>query len=61
MKTNLVSSSKSADGSDLNNYKFYINYFALMPYLLNKENQNNLAYLDFQNIRQCLSKWITKI
>lgn len=32
---------------DLNNYKFYINYFALMPYLVNKENQNNLAYLDF--------------
>ncbi|MCH7314124.1 hypothetical protein [Acinetobacter sp. ANC 3882] len=32
---------------DLNNYKFYINYFALMPYLVNKENQSNLAYLDF--------------
>ena len=32
---------------DLNDYKFYINYFALMPYLVNKENQNNLAYLDF--------------
>ena len=31
---------------DLNNYKFYINYFALMPYLVNKENQNNMAYLD---------------
>ncbi|MBC9228883.1 hypothetical protein HI850_005990 [bacterium SPL81] len=32
---------------DLSSYKFYINYFALMPYLVNKENQNNLAYLDF--------------
>ncbi|NIE96639.1 hypothetical protein F3J02_09130 [Acinetobacter sp. Tr-809] len=32
---------------DLNNYKFYINYFALMPYLVNKDSQNNLAYLDF--------------
>lgn len=32
---------------DLNHYKFYINYFALMPYLVNKENQNKLAYLDF--------------
>ncbi len=32
---------------DLKDYKFYINYFALMPYLVNKENQNNLAYLDF--------------
>ena len=32
---------------DLKDYKFYVNYFALMPYLVNKENQNNLAYLDF--------------
>ncbi|WP_038346133.1 hypothetical protein [Acinetobacter sp. A47] len=32
---------------DLNHYKFYINNFALMPYLVNKENQNKLAYLDF--------------
>ncbi|MGB5885451.1 MAG: hypothetical protein WBG77_01725 [Acinetobacter venetianus] len=32
---------------DLKDYKFYINYFALIPYLVNKENQNNLAYLDF--------------
>ena len=32
---------------DLKHYKFYVNYFALMPYLVNKENQNNLAYLDF--------------
>ncbi|WP_312100435.1 hypothetical protein [Acinetobacter venetianus] len=32
---------------NLKDYKFYINYFALMPYLVNKENQNNLAYLDF--------------
>ena len=32
---------------DLNDYKLYVNYFALMPYLVNQESQNNLAYLDF--------------
>ncbi|MEO3357538.1 hypothetical protein [Acinetobacter haemolyticus] len=32
---------------DLNDHKFYVNYFGLMPYLVNKENQNNLAYFDF--------------
>ncbi|ENU28936.1 hypothetical protein F991_03060 [Acinetobacter sp. CIP-A165] len=32
---------------DLNDHKFYVNYFGFMPYLVNKENQNNLAYFDF--------------
>ncbi|CAI3140399.1 hypothetical protein MWMV8_MWMV8_01293 [Acinetobacter calcoaceticus] len=32
---------------DLKDYKFYVNYFGLMPYLVNKDNQNNLAYVDF--------------
>lgn len=36
---------------DLENYKFYINYFGLMPYLVNKDNQNNLAYIDFSKYK----------
>ncbi|MBJ9986255.1 hypothetical protein IAE19_12510 [Acinetobacter sp. S40] len=32
---------------DFKDYKFYTNYFAFMPYLVNRENQNNLAYIDF--------------
>ena len=41
---------------DLNDYKFYINYFALMPYLVNKENQNNLAYLDFSKYQDAFKQ-----
>ncbi|XZU30382.1 hypothetical protein ACT4ZA_04150 [Acinetobacter baumannii] len=36
---------------DLENYKFYINYFGLMPYLVNKDNQSNLAYVDFSKYK----------
>ncbi|MEX0357515.1 hypothetical protein AB3Q14_09965 [Acinetobacter baumannii] len=36
---------------DLENYKFYINYFGLMPYLVNKDTQNNLAYVDFSKYK----------
>ncbi|KRI53189.1 hypothetical protein [Acinetobacter pittii] len=36
---------------DLKDYKFYINYFGLMPYLVNKDNQNNLAYVDFSKYK----------
>lgn len=36
---------------DLENYKIYINYFGLMPYLVNKDNQNNLAYVDFSKYK----------
>ncbi len=36
---------------DLENYKFYINYFGLMPYLVNEDNQNNLAYVDFSKYK----------
>lgn len=36
---------------DLENYKFYINYFGLIPYLVNKDNQNNLAYVDFSKYK----------
>ncbi|MEB3791108.1 hypothetical protein [Acinetobacter sp. IK40] len=41
---------------DLNHYKFYINYFALMPYLVNKDNQNKLAYLDFSKYQDAFKQ-----
>ncbi|HQZ59795.1 MAG TPA: hypothetical protein PLQ39_08915, partial [Acinetobacter sp.] len=41
---------------DLKDYKFYVNYFALMPYLVNKENQNNLAYLDFSKYQDAFKQ-----
>lgn len=36
---------------DLKDYKFYVNYFGLMPYLVNKDNQNNLTYVDFSKYK----------
>ncbi|MCH7337415.1 hypothetical protein [Acinetobacter sp. NIPH 2699] len=41
---------------DLNDYKFYINYFALMPYFVNKDNQNNLAYFDFSKYQHLFNQ-----
>ena len=41
---------------DLKSYKFYVNYFALMPYLVNQESQNNLAYLDFSKFQNELKQ-----
>ena len=41
---------------DFNDYKFYTNYFALMPYLVNKESQDVFAYLDFSKFKGDLSK-----
>ncbi|MFX8627823.1 hypothetical protein ABTM53_16965, partial [Acinetobacter baumannii] len=45
---------------DLENYKFYVNYFGLMPYLVNKENQNNLAYIDFSKYKAFFKNVDTK-
>ncbi len=41
---------------DLQNYKFYTNYFALIPMLVNRENQANLAYLDFSKYKNEIDK-----
>ncbi|QER38495.1 hypothetical protein F2A31_01750 [Acinetobacter suaedae] len=41
---------------DLNEHKFYVNYFGLMPYLVNKENQNNLAYFDFSKYQSLIKQ-----
>ncbi|MFZ0331730.1 MAG: hypothetical protein WAL54_11090, partial [Acinetobacter bohemicus] len=36
---------------DFNEYKFYINYFSLMPYLVNKDSQASFAYIDFSKYK----------
>ncbi|WP_171263427.1 hypothetical protein [Acinetobacter silvestris] len=36
---------------DFQNYKFYTNYFALMPYLVNSENQSNFSFIDFSKYK----------
>ncbi|OTG84869.1 hypothetical protein [Acinetobacter sp. ANC 4648] len=36
---------------DFQNYKFYTNYFALMPYLVNQDNQSNFAFIDFSKYK----------
>ncbi|HCW4844141.1 TPA: hypothetical protein OXO08_000177 [Acinetobacter baumannii] len=50
-KPTLLVQAKLSMVLDLENYKFYINYFGLMPYLVNKDNQNNLAYVDFSKYK----------
>lgn len=32
---------------DFKDYRFYTNYFAVMPYLVNRDSQDSLAYIDF--------------
>ena len=32
---------------DFKDYRFYTNYFAIMPYLVNRDSQDSLAYIDF--------------
>ena len=41
---------------DLNDYKLYMNYFGLMPYMVNKDNQNNLAYIDFSKYQHLFKR-----
>lgn len=36
---------------DLKNYKFYINYFGVMPFMVNQASQDNYAYLDFSEYK----------
>ncbi|WP_288406237.1 hypothetical protein [uncultured Acinetobacter sp.] len=41
---------------DLKAYRFYTNYFAIMPYLVNQESQDSLAYLDFSKYSEQLKQ-----
>lgn len=39
---------------DLKNYKFYINYFGVMPFMVNQASQDNYAYLDFSEYKDVI-------
>lgn len=41
---------------DLNAYKFYINYFSFMPYLVNKDSQTSFAYIDFSKYKNEINR-----
>lgn len=41
---------------DFQNYKFYTNYFGLMPYLVNQESQDHFAYFDFSKYKEIVDK-----
>ena len=41
---------------DFNEYKFYINYFSLMPYLVNKDSQASFAYIDFSKYKNEINR-----
>ena len=42
---------------DFNQYKFYMNYFSLVPYLVNPEYQDTMAYLDFSKYKNIGEKF----
>ena len=41
---------------DFNEYKFYTNYFSLLPYLVNKDSQNDFAYVDFSKYKSDIER-----
>ena len=41
---------------DFNESKFYINYFSLMPYLVNKDSQTSFAYIDFSKYKTQINR-----
>ena len=41
---------------DFKDYKFYSNYFALMPYLVNQDSQSSFAYIDFSKYKSDINK-----
>ena len=40
---------------DFNDYKFYTNYFAFMPFMVNRESQDRFAYIDFSKHKEAFS------
>lgn len=39
---------------DFNDYKFYTNYFAFIPFMVNRESQDRFAYIDFSKHKDAL-------
>lgn len=55
-KQTLLVQTKVPMALDLKNHKFYINYFGVMPFMVNQENQDNYAYVDFSEYKDIVDK-----
>lgn len=55
-KQTLLVQTKMPMALDLKNHKFYINYFGVMPFMVNQENQDNYAYVDFSEHKDIVDK-----
>ncbi len=55
-KQTLLVQTKVPMALDLKNHKFYINYFGVMPFMVNQENQDNYAYVDFSEYKDVVDK-----
>lgn len=53
---NLLVQTKVPMAIDLKNHKFYVNYFGVMPFMVNQANQNNYAYIDFSEYKDVIDK-----
>jgi hypothetical protein len=56
-KPTLLVKAKVPMAIDFNQYKFYMNYFSLAPYLVNSEDQSAMAYLDFSKYKDVGEKF----
>ena len=56
-KPTLLVKAKVPMAIDFNQYKFYMNYFSLAPYLVNSEDQDAMAYLDFSKYKDVGDKF----
>ncbi len=56
IKPNLKVEARIPSVIDLNNNKFYLNFTALMPYLVAPENQDKYVYYDFSKYKDYLNK-----
>ncbi|WP_180118338.1 hypothetical protein [Acinetobacter sp. YH12096] len=45
---------------DFNQHKFYTNYFAFMPFMVNRESQSSLAYVDFSKHKETIAQYDLK-
>ena len=41
---------------DFNEHKFYTNYFAIMPFMVNRDSQGRLAYIDFSKHKEAFEQ-----
>ncbi|AOA57227.1 hypothetical protein [Acinetobacter larvae] len=55
-KPNVLVQAKVPMILDLENFKFYINYYSILPFLVNKQDQEKFAYLDFSKFKDDFNK-----